>query len=782
MTAGVQNYHDNVMKMNKIFLYILSAFALVSCQEALDALEGIPEDAVEMCGVSPIMSRAANGTVEVADLKDYVGRSEFADKDVAVFTTIRRFTNPINQFTYKNLEFKCKVENVGGVVSTGWSRDAQKGTSLAGGDAHPDRIYWSDATHEHTFIGYCVPQQRTGQTFDWEMRTIGELDTYYGSLGDPTKTSGSDIIDYCSEYSDATETLNGNVKLREDDILLTYADTIVAEDAIAKLKFHHGLAQVRVIVNISDFAAGGGDDTKSIVSNMRLKDMLTRYKWNQQGVSVSALSEGDNANLGITDYNLKKDVKLWIPDPRGVGEKSNKTFTFYGLAVPTQYSGENKLAFSFTVTYPNPMNPEEMQDKTYQASIGGLRFDSGKCTTISISLNHRNEKMTVGAEYVDWDYQDSPDQGSLKKNSTFLTTTTRVADTDGKYNITIVGDPNATADDATWLYEKDDKVVDVYGNDGTAAKPYTISTANQLLSFAYEVKNGRNFQGQCVKLDADIHLQTSSTVSWIVANKNKVDEDGTVPVPPAYLEWIGVGDATHAFNGNFIGGGRNITHLYGKAFFSNIGGWATVSELNLSNVIRVTDHAALAEKNGGFIYACRVEGEVDNTTSDYVGSLCGTNSGFIFACIHNGAVKGTKTGAKVGGLIGRNEGTLAVSYHTGAIEGTNTYGVEERGFDGSKIYACYFNSTLATPNQTVDPVNVLGRTLGQMQSKTFADTDLNAKIEDIIKNTNGVQDNLLGNLFPEQKSVFLGIIDNYRFVFTPGAYPRVEKKVTPAAP
>lgn len=763
----------------KKLLYILSLFALVSCKDYVDAdLAGqtLPGDAQEMQGVSPLVSRAA-GDIVVAELKDYVGRSEFDNNDVAVFTTIKRTAAAIDQFTYKDLEFKCSVtettQDGKTEKSTGWSRDPSKGTTAAGGETHPDRIYWSDATSEHTFIGFCKPQQRSGE-FDWEKKTVNTLDTYYGSLGNPTETG---IID----YTDGVETLSGNVKLCEDDILLTHSTKIVAEDAIAKLQFHHGLAQVRVIVNISDFAAGGGADTLSVVSNMQLLNMLTRYKWNQMGYTTEKLDEGDNSVLGITNYDQKKNVKLWIPNPKGVGSYASKTFTFYGLAVPTQLAA-NGLSFSFDVTYPDPMEPEtKTVTNTYTASVPtAIRFGSGKCTTINISLNHRNEKMTVGAEYMDWEFIDTPDQGSLKKNSTFLTTTAH----DGK-DITIVGDANANADDATWLYEKDGKVVDVYGNDGTAEKPYTISTANQLLSFAYEVKQGnagagRTFAGQYVKLDADIHLQSSASVSWIVANKNRVNDDGTVPVPPSYLEWIGIGDDTHEFNGNFIGGGRNITHLYGKAFFSNIGGQAIISEMNLSDVIRVTDHAALAEQNGGFVYACRVEGEVDNTTSDYVGSLCGINTGFIFACIHNGAVKGTKTGAKVGGLIGRNgsvekPGTIAVSYHTGAIEGTETYGAVEKSYnENSKIYACYFNSTLATPNQTVDPVNVLGRTLGQMQSKSFAETDLNAKIQAIVTDTDHMH--LLDGLFDAQKEYFLGIINNYQYVFTPGAYPRVEKK------
>lgn len=768
----------------KKLIYILSAFALVSCKDYVDNDQAgnlLPGDAQEMQGVSPLVSRAA-GDIVVAELKDYVGRSEFDNNDVAVFTTIKRTAASIDQFTYKDLEFKCSVtettQDRKTEKSTGWSRDPSKGTTAAGGETHPDRIYWSDATSEHTFIGFCKPQQRAGD-FDWVKKTVNTLDTYYGSLGNPTETG---IIDYSSVYDGETETLSGNVKLCEDDILLTHSTEIVAEDAIAKLQFHHGLAQVRVIVNISDFAAGGGADTLSVVSNMQLLNMLTRYKWNEQSYTTQALVSTDKEILGITNYDQRKDVKLWIPNPKGIGSYASKTFTFYGLAVPTQLAA-NELTFSFSVTYPHPMYPDtQTETKTYTASVpSAIWFSSGKCTTINISLNHRNEKMTVGAEYMDWEFIDTPDQGSLKKNSTFLTTTTRTQapNEPGKYNITIVGDANANADDATWLYEKDGKVVDVYGNDGTAAKPYTISTANQLLSFAYEVKNGRTFAGQYVKLDADIHLQSSASVSWIVANKNRVNDDGTVPVPPSYLEWIGIGDDTHEFNGNFIGGGRNITHLYGKAFFSNIGGQAIISEMNLSDVIRVTDHAALAEQNGGFIYACRVEGEVDNTTSDYVGSLCGINTGFIFACIHNGAVKGTKTGAKVGGLLGRNgttekPGTIAVSYHTGAIEGTETYGAVERSFTGSKIYACYYNSTLATPNKTVDADNVNGRTLGQMQSKSFADDDLNAMIDAIV--TDPYHLHLLDGLFDLQKEYFLNIIGNYHYVFTPGAYPRVEKK------
>lgn len=721
------------------------------------------------------MTRAAGS--EVAELADYVGRKEFSDQDIAVFTTIKRTEHAIDQFYYKNLQFVSKVTTAAGLTSVGWSRVPNSGSTVAAAQTAPDRIYWSDATNPHTFIGFCKPQQGDGETFDWELNGVA----YYGSLGDPTQEG---IIDYRSDYDSETneEILSGNSRICKDDILLTYSEDVKAEDAIARLRFHHGLAQVRIIANISDFAAGGdasSADKKTVISDMTLEKMLTMYKWTQQDSTTSSLTDADNAALAqiytspAPAYNQVKDVKLWIPHPLGIGDGANKTFTFYALAVPTTIPTSSPLCISFKATYPDPMDPTKTQNKTYAANISDITFSSGQCTTINISLNHQNEKITVGASYEDWDFEDSPDQGALKKNSTFLASTARS-------DVSILGDEKATADDATWLYVKDGSVVDVYGNDGSAGKPFTISTAKQLLSFAYEVKGtgrtnvtdnknlsgGWDFSGKYVKLDADIHLQSVTNVDSITVNKKYVDKEN-VPL----LSWIGIGDATTAFNGNFIGGGRNITHLYGKAFFSNIGGQATVSEINLSDVVRVTDHGALAEQNSGFIYACRVEGEV-KSDNDIVGSLCGTNAGFIFACIHNGAVKGTKSGAKVGGLLGTNSGIIAVSYHTGVIEGSTKYGVVDAAEEGSKIYACYYNSTLATPTSTVDSEHVQGRTLGQMQSKSFATTDLNDKI-DAISSDNI---DLLSGLHDAQKTYFLSIINNYHFVFTPGAYPRVQKE------
>lgn len=683
---------------------------------------------IEIKNVTPILKKGMT-RVSVPELKDYVGKDEFDNEDRAVFTTIKRTTYAISQFTYKDLEFVCAAStSAEGVTSIGWSRDKNKGSTETTGDAHPDRIYWSDATHEHTFTGFCTPQQGGGKAFDWEEKS----GAYYGSIGDPTvynddPASTDHIIDYRSTFDgEGKETLSGNVELRKNDILLTHSTAVKAQDAIAKLYFYHGLAQVRVIVNISEFAAGGGADTLSRVSDMILKDMLTMYKWRKNSVVTEQLTDGDQSLLddlytsaGVA-YNQKKDFNLWIPQRNGVGYKSSRTFTFYGMVVPTEYDPEHPedaLAFSFKVTYPDPMNPSVTKTHTYNASIGGIRFDSGKCTTISISLNHKNEKMTVGAEYDDWEFVQTPDQGELKKNSTFLASTARTQDSEGNYNVTIIGDQNATVDDATWLYidGTTNKIVDVYGNDGSEEHPFQISTADQLLSFAYEVKgtgrtsvtyddldgtNGKtlsegfDFKGYHIALDAGITLQATATRT---KQEMKSSDDGYSSAPDA-ISWIGIGAADKPFNGIFLGGFRHINRLYDSPLFINIGPYGVVDHLSMSSTVSILGSGSIAETNEGIICGAYIEGDiVETAATQYSGSIVGVNEGVLIACTHIGNI--TSNSGTLGALLGYNNGIVVTCYNVG--DAKNTAGRSAYAGIGafsaqSIAYCCYFNADLYT--------------------------------------------------------------------------------------
>lgn len=695
-----------------LFVLLTGVMTWTSCSDS-DLLPMGSGDAVELTDIAPRMSRAT-----VAPLSDYVGKSQFANDDRIVFTAVHRTDRPIPQFNYKGLEYVCSSTTTdGGLTSIGWTRDTEKGNNLAGSsEEHPDRIYWSDATSPHTFIGYCTPQQGTGSsTFDWNMRTVSTLDTYFGSIGDPTESA--DTLFFDSTYdSVGKDTVSGNVELCKNDILLTHSNTVVAKDAVAELQFYHGLAQARVIVSISDFAAGGGDDTKSIVSNMVLKSMPTVYKWEGQSAKTEPVIAAEQTTLddiyseSTVRYNQTRHFKLWIPNPRGVGLNANKTFTFYGLAVPTTVETTQTVDFEFKVTYPNPMEPTTNQTKTYSGSISGIRFDAGKCTTINIALNHRNEKMTVGAEYDEWDFVDTPDHGVLKKHSTFL-------DTADRDSVTIFGDTKATVDDATWLYvdATSKKILDVYGNDGSLESPFVISTARELLSFAYEVKGTRrpavtytNLKGSSVelaagasfdftdynvRLDADITMQPSSKVlydgSGFYTLGDNDSHDSTNGVT-----WIGIGETGKAFNGHFMGGSRHINSLYGKALFAQIGRNGIVEHVFITNALGITGRASVAEQNAGVICGFNIEGniKVEDTTARYCGSIAGENTGVLLACSAIGDVEGYGT---VGALVGYNDGVVAASY---CVSDATTKSASGHAYAGvgvftprSIAYCCYFN-------------------------------------------------------------------------------------------
>ena len=473
--------------------------------------------------------------------------------------------------------------------------------------------------------------------------------------------------------------------------------------------YHHALACVRVVVDISGFTPSeSSEDAKTVVSNMILKNMFTLYKWDQLSNGAMALTEDKDKDVvsslysGVA-YDQRKDTHLWIPKAEGVGTGSAKRFTFYGLAVPCTMgvddptAADGQLQMEFTVTYPNALRPTKMEEHTYKASMpGSIKFMPGYCTTINISLNHANEQITVGAEYMDWQFVDTPDQGELSKKSTFLTTTSRDS-------VTILSDAKATEDDATWLY-KDAKgnIVDIYGHDGTATSPYTISTAKQLLSFAYEVKNGYSFKDQYVKLDANIHMQPGMDKTTIA--------------------WIGIGDESHPFDGWFVGGNRAVTLLKGAALFQNVGANGHIEQLVVEAAGDITGSGGLVEVNKGTISGCSFRGELVSSlsgTDNYVGGLVGTNNGNLLACYHNGTITAN---CNVGGLAGSNMGNIVGCYSVGELKagtGCATGGIAANfapQTETNKIFGCYYNADLLTPTYNDGST---GLTTYAMQKESF---------------------------------------------------------------
>lgn len=702
-----------------------------ACLCACSVEEPVLEDGsmVEITGVEATVRMESSSDTRAAynpeTDPEYVGRPVFVGNDEMIFTKIARTNIPLSDFSYNEISYKKDNTESGG-----WNRQTTEGQSA--------KIYWSDAKSEHTFIGYSKPQQPEDYTFLWNRVDIGSgVYWYYGSLG---KVSDTGILDYSGD--------GGKDKLKRDDILLTHSTTMQAEPggSIAKVHYYHGLANLRIVVNLNGFSTSSNNasaDNKVTVTEMIVKDMPMLYKWTQTDAKTKPLNSQDDSERitsvygeGIT-IGKTRDIKTWTHNPAGESANQNKKFIFHTLAVPTTEAGQN-LRFDFQVSYPDPLNPDDTDKyKTpkYSASVNDVKLYAGKCTTVTINLNHESESMTVGAVYEDWEYVPTPDQSELKKNLTFMTSTERST-------VTIIGDEKATVDDATWLYfagkDANDKdiIKDIYGNDGSEEHPFSISTAAQLLSFAYEVKgtnrrtadqgNGSSitatfdFTGYYVKLDADITMQKSL---------EGID-----------VTWPGIGDKDHSFNGVFNGGYRHINKLKGSPFFITIGEDGIVDHLFMSDALGINGRGSIAEVNYGVICGAYIEGDVEaiNTgtlAGSYCGSIVGENHSMLISCAHIGDIKGTKY-ESVGALLGYNDGIVAICYNCGNVTSTESNGEHTYAGIGvytprSIAYCSYYNGDLYKGQDHRELDKLIGHvayplTTAMMQSNVFVNKEATA--------------------------------------------------------
>lgn len=691
--------------MKKYIYIIIALLGLVSCKNEIE-IGSLPEDCspIVLKGIRAVIDNGTS-TRAVAPLVDSIGKYKFLPTDEIIFTKIQRTKHPIEGFSYKNVRYSSTAD------TASWTRENPE-----------EDIFWSDGSEPHTFIGYILPhldaQKASALDYDWNY--LEEKGRYYGSIGNPTKNTEDDaFIDYTStSLGDPNYTKAYDLeKLRKEDLLLTYDTEMQNEDAFAVVHFHHALASVRVVVTISGFSTTGKDpDAETKVKDMLLHDQPTMYKWDGKSYKADPLEEEDQSvlnginwgdNVTAPKWNQKKNMKLWQSrEYRGSG--ASRTFTFYGIVTP---GFQDEVKMDFQVNYPDPLDPNQTNphrlEKTYTATLKlsndkKVEFRPGYCTNITINLNHKDEKMTVGAEYMSWQFEDTPDEGSLKKNSTFLENAPAFVKGKDKNIVTIIGDTKAeNPDDATWLYvagkdaNNKDIIKDIYGHDGNSpTSPYTISTAEQLLSFAYEVKNGQDFVHKYVKLEADITMQK--------------DKDSKT------VNWIGIGDKDNPFNGFFLGSNRYINRLQGQHFFHTVGLNAVIDKLNFENVIEVQGCGVVAHKNLGLICGCYIDGDVNETNDEtqYTGSIVGENHSFIIACAHVGKVIGKSS--IIGGLVGFNNGTIMACYHAGEVKAAagstsevhatvGKRGDETGGTNNSIMFSCYYNNDSITHTPNLQP-------------------------------------------------------------------------------
>ena len=328
----------------KWILYIeLLVVVLTGCttNDDLDT-DTVYINAIEMKGFEAVVEgMTSQADTRTAALADEVGRSAFVSGDQAMFTTIRRTANPIDDLTYSGITF---------------SHDGSKWNKA--GDTN---LYWSDATNAHTFIGYSLPQG----TFDWT--PSGE--SYIGSIGNGE--AGESVA-----FSSLDD-------LKNEDLLIAHSTTMTANTgSVPLVSFHHALGSVRVVVSLQNGASR--EDLR--VTEMTLLHQPTKYVWDKTSWNVSPIAEGSQ---------VRKNLQLCIPTPDGTASGSNKVFTFYGMVLPQSSDYLNSLAIEenkkteieFKVTYTS--STSTTTTKTFKASSasGTAYFNSGHNTTININLS-----------------------------------------------------------------------------------------------------------------------------------------------------------------------------------------------------------------------------------------------------------------------------------------------------------------------------------------------------------------------------------------------------------
>jgi hypothetical protein len=214
-----------MMKHYKLLL-VAALMGVAACNSEEESIP-MPDAALEIKGIRAAIGadevRVLTRADEAATKQLQIGRTGFVDKDTIVFTTIQRTKSPLDAFTYSNIHYQYD--------GTKWERIANGTTN------DPEKIYWTDASSDHTFIGYSLPQG-----YQWSTVTNGTgSDTYAGELG-----YGKDAIVYTSSED-----------LEKEDLLILHSDTTKADPGglTTTVYFTHALSNVQVVVNIKNFAA-----------------------------------------------------------------------------------------------------------------------------------------------------------------------------------------------------------------------------------------------------------------------------------------------------------------------------------------------------------------------------------------------------------------------------------------------------------------------------------------------------------------------------------------------
>lgn len=228
----------------------------------------------------------------------------------------------------------------------------------------------------------------------------------------------------------------------------------------------------------------------------------------------------------------------------------------------------------------------------------------------------------------------------------------------------VVGDTDTFVGDVA---ENNGAIVDEWGlrdgNDGSATKPYVITTTAGLDLLAQKVNAGNSYSGKYFKLGANIEY------------------DGTEN------NFTPIGNSDHSFYDTFDGDGKSISGINissssdatHKGIFGYVSGVGTVKNLVVSNckIVAEQNIGAIVGKLKGTIENCHVGNDVTLSSGGayyaYAGGIVGScEGGTIKGCTCAATITGTNN-CVLGGIVGATTtsvpSTLTDNIFTGTITG-----------------------------------------------------------------------------------------------------------------
>ena len=175
---------------------------------------------------------------------------------------------------------------------------------------------------------------------------------------------------------------------------------------------------------------------------------------------------------------------------------------------------------------------------------------------------------------------------------------------------------------------------------------YIINSIEDLVFFAYDVKNGNTYEGQTVKLG--LNLDFNSTKSYVDPLRTDYGEYGYNGELKTLLTsgegFLSIGDESSEFAGTFNG----LNHI-----LANV----NIEKQNVKN----NEYIGLFKQVSGQIMNLNLNVNINTSVEQniiFVGGIAGFNCGTIVNCKVSGNIKikstGTNTDIRAGGIVGQS--------------------------------------------------------------------------------------------------------------------------------